>query len=570
MNLRAACDAASAWIEADPSTADVLRPLIANESPELIDMFAHRLAFGTAGLRGAMGPGPNRMNAIVVAQTTIGLMNWLAGRGETEPRIVIGFDGRHQSETFADQVAAVVARMGGHAERLPRPLPTPVLAHAVLMRQATAGIMITASHNPPADNGYKLYLADGIQLISPDDHEIAQEILAISDAPLPDLDPNHSAITILDESVVTAHLDAAVAALVTTQRDLRCVYSAMHGVGGDQMLAAFSAAGFDPPVVVPEQFAPDPDFPTVPFPNPEEAGAMDLAHALAVAVGADVALANDPDADRLAVSIPSREDPTEYVRLSGDQVGVLVADHLFRHLPPQGHGAKPDRIVANSMVSSQLLSAMADAAGIRSIVTLTGFKWVARPIVDFPDAEYILGYEEALGYCVGARVRDKDGISAALVVAEMVADARSKGETLWDRLDRLSLAHGVFVTGPVTIWVVGTDGLTRRSELLAELIANPPMSLGGATLVRVEDLSEGTQWPPTEGIMAFYDDDTRVIVRPSGTEPKLKAYIEVIEPVGESPKSADTDKQIAQARARAEARLARFQNELEQVLTPQR
>ncbi|MEZ5227147.1 MAG: hypothetical protein R2710_10850 [Acidimicrobiales bacterium] len=370
---------------------------------------------------------------------------------------------------------------------------------------------------------------------------------------LPPIDLEHANIERLGDQAVAGHLDAAVGALRSTPREVRTVYTAMHGVGGQHLLRAFERAGFPAPDVVAEQFDPDPDFPTAAFPNPEEPGALDLALALAEQVGAQLVVANDPDADRLALAIPARAGSSgaAFVPLTGDQIGVLLADHLLRHTSGE------DRMVSNSIVSSQLLGQMAAAHGVEHIETLTGFKWVARPIVDRPDRRLVIGYEEALGYCVGDAVRDKDGISAALVAAEMVADALAQGETLWDRLDRLALIHGLHLTGPVTVRLPGDDGMARRSALLAELVAEPPASLGGAALVDHLDLSLGRDLPPTPGFVMRFDDGTWVIVRPSGTEPKLKSYIEVVEPVGGA-------EDLSTARERARARLERFQTELDQ------
>ncbi len=548
-------DLARDWVAADPDphTAAVLRALIdAGDLDALTELFDGRLEFGTAGLRAALGPGPKTMNRQVVRQTTAGLMHWLLER-EPAPLVVIGYDARHGSADFARDTAATVASLGGRAELLPQPLPTPVLAHAVLDRGASAGVMITASHNPPADNGYKLYLADGLQIVPPADVEIAAAIDAVAASGLGPIDLEHPSIVTLGPEPAVAHRDAAVGALVGQRRAVRCVYTAMHGVGGAHLVAAFERAGFPPPILVEAQFEPDPDFPTVTFPNPEEPGALDLALALARSEQADLVVANDPDADRLALAVPGRDDPDRWVALSGDQIGVLLADHLLRA------DTGTDRLVSSSIVSSRLLGRMARAAGIEHVETLTGFKWVARPIVDRPDLRFVLGYEEALGYCIGDRVHDKDGISAALVAAEMVADARHRGETLWDRLDRLSMEHGVHLTGPVTIRLPGTDGMARRSELLDRLVAAPPLGLGGGLLVDAVDLSLGLVLPPTPGVVLRYDDDTRVIVRPSGTEPKLKAYIEVIEPIGGGGA-------LGLASERAADRLARYQHDLGRLL----
>lgn len=550
----------AAWlaIDPDPGTRAELEDLATTDPSRVAALFDGRVAFGTAGLRAAMGPGPTRMNRVVVAQATAGVMRWLPAGA----RVVIGFDARHNSAAFAHDVATVVAAAGGTAEVLPGPLPTPVLARAVLSRRADAGVMITASHNPAADNGYKLYLADGIQLVNPADAEIADlidevaaegaDLLGAGDA-TPAIEPAGRIVAMGDE-VVADHVAAAVAACLTGERQVRVLYTAMHGVAGRHLLAAFAAAGFPAPDVVPEQFEPDADFPTVAFPNPEEAGALDLAFARAAATGPDVILANDPDGDRLAVAVPDRQG-RGWVRLSGDQVGALLADHVV------GHTVGPDRLVSSSLVSSRLISALAEAEGVADVRTLTGFKWVARPIVERPDRRYLLGYEEALGYCVGDRVRDKDGISAALVVAELVAEARGRSETLWDRLDRLAARLGVYLTGPVTLTFAGDDGLNRRSAAMAAAVADPPAELAGVEVTEVEDLSRGLHLPPTDGVVWHLADRSRVIVRPSGTEPKLKAYVEVIEPVDGAGGGVPT------ATVAAQERLARLQGAVRDRLT---
>lgn len=535
------------WIEVDPDpvtaaslTAAVERADAGEEAAvdELRLLFEGRIAFGTAGLRAALGPGPNRMNRLVVRQTTAGLMRWL---GE-QPLVVVGYDARHGSRDFAAEVADVVAALGGRAEVLPRPLPTPVLAYAVLDRSADAGVMITASHNPPQDNGYKLYLADGIQLVSPDDAAIAAAIDQVAvDDPAVSAASVPERIRTLGDEIAVRHLAAACSTLAGTAREVRTVYTAMHGVGGEHLLAAFDAAGFPPPAVVEEQFAPDPDFPTAAFPNPEEPGALDLALALATETDADLVLANDPDADRLALAVPDRSHGS-FVPLSGDQIGVLLADHLLR----SGVAADRPRVVANSVVSSRLLSRMATAYGVESVTTLTGFKWVARPIVELPDHHFLLGYEEAIGYCIGGVVRDKDGISAALVAAEMVAALAADGLTVWDRLDALAVAHGLHLTAPVTIRFDGPSGDNEREIAMERFRAGPPTEIDGVALGEWFDLADGEHFPPATGVIANYGT-TRLIIRPSGTEPKLKAYIEVVEPVP-SAEGLDDARQAGESR----------------------
>ncbi|MEM7276015.1 MAG: phospho-sugar mutase, partial [Actinomycetota bacterium] len=539
------------WIDLDGEHGPALAELLAQDPAAAAALFDGRIAFGTAGLRAEMGPGPRRMNRLVVRQTTAGLMSWLPD-GAT---VVIGYDARHHSHRFARDVAEVVAEAGGRALVIDRPAPTPVLALAVLDHGANAGVMITASHNPAADNGYKLYLGDGIQLVAPADAEIAAAIDAVAaddDHPVavpaaaPDITAPDSAdrdtvargtaeigesrFEDISEAALVAHRAAAVAALSTGHRDVRVLYTAMHGVGGRHLLDCFEAAGFPPPALVASQFDPDPEFPTAPFPNPEEPGAFDHAFDTAAAAGAgavDVILANDPDADRLAVGVL---DDGRWRRLSGDEVGALLVDHVLRHGSAGGDGdgdrGNGGTVVASSIVSSRFIDTLAEAYGATSIRTLTGFKWVARPIVDRPDDRYAMGYEEALGYCIGDRVRDKDGISAALVLAELAAGCLAEGTTLVGRLDELIERHGLWATGQVTVGVGHLDD-AGREEVKATAVSLDPDEVAGVAVTGREDLAEGRILPPTSGVVLELADRSRVIVRPSGTEPKIKAYLEV-------------------------------------------
>jgi phosphomannomutase len=513
-----------AWAAIDAEHGAELRGLLEVDPEAAAALFDGRIAFGTAGLRAPMGPGPLRMNRLVVRQTTAGLMDWLP----PGPLVVIGYDARHHSRRFAHDVAAVVEARGGRVELVDRPAPTPVLARAVLDRRADAGIMITASHNPAADNGYKLYLSDGIQLVPPADAEIAAAIDRVADRdPLPEAHgatgPPEGAEDIAGEAF-GRHGEVARRALLTGHRNVAVLYTAMHGVGGRHLVACFEAAGFPTPLVVDEQFEPDPEFPTAPFPNPEEPGALDLALAAAARGEVDVVLANDPDADRLAVAVPDRSGV--WSRLSGDQVGALLADHVLRNAGPAPEGARD--LVASSIVSSRFIDRLAAAGGAESIRTLTGFKWVARPIVERPGDRYLLGYEEALGYCVGDLVRDKDGISAALVVAELAAAAKAEGTSLWDRLDRLAEEHGLYATAQATVRLDDLDD-DARAATMARATALDPAEVAGIAVTGREDLSEGRHLPPTSGVVLDLADGGRIIVRPSGTEPKIKAYLEVIE-----------------------------------------
>jgi phosphomannomutase len=357
----------------------------------------------------------------------------------------------------------------------------------------------------------------------------------------------------LDREPQSRHRRAAIDSLVTEHRDVSVLYTAMHGVGGEHLIECFAEAGFPVPAVVPEQFDPDPDFPTADFPNPEEAGALDLAYAQAKAAdpAPDVILANDPDADRLAVAAP--DSSGEWSRLTGDETGALFLDHLFRH-----RSDAPNPVVASSIVSSRLINHMAAANGAQSVRTLTGFKWVARPMVEQPDSSYLMGYEEALGYCIGDRVRDKDGVSAALVMAEIVAGLKTNGLTVRDRLDQLAQEFGLFATTQVTVSFVGMTE-AEQAELKQRGTTLRPTELGGVDVVEVEHLGEGRRLPPTAGAVLDMADQSRVIIRPSGTEPKMKAYIEVIESFDDGDTSA--------ARRRAKQRLASLGEAVTELLT---
>ena len=569
---------AAAWLadDPDPATRGELRAVIdaartvgpgdVAAVDDLADRFAGTLQFGTAGLRGILGAGPNRMNRAVVIRAAAGLTAYLQQRGHA-PLVVVGFDARHNSDRFARDTAAVVTAAGGRALLLPRPLPTPVLAFAIRHLGADAGVMVTASHNPPRDNGYKVYLGDGSQIVPPADAEIAACIDAVGS--VASVRRAGEGWTVLGEEVVDAYLDAVVSVVGPgTPRELSVVHTAMHGVGGEVVVRAFARAGFPPPVVVEEQAAPDPDFPTLAFPNPEEPGAMDLALALARRVGPDVVIASDPDADRCAVAVPdpaaaTAEDPAGWRMLRGDEVGVLLGAHvLARGVDPDG----PHAVLARSIVSSRLLGTMAEAAGLPGVETLTGFKWIGR----VPRLRY--GYEEAIGYCVDpAHVADKDGISAALLVAEMVAGLRAQGRTLLDALDDLARRHGVYATDALSVRV--TD-LSLIGEVMARLRASRPTEIGGVAVVRIDDLAEGGGGlPPTDGLRYLLADATRVIVRPSGTEPKLKVYSEAIVPVGGGTAGAGGDSAagggsgdpdpLAAARAEAALRLARMRDAME-------
>lgn len=514
---------ARAWLaeDPDPETADELAKLIgAGDTTELADRFSGMLQFGTAGLRGELGAGPMRMNRNVVIRAAAGLAAYLKAQGHDGGLVVVGYDARYKSADFARDTAAVMTGAGLRAAVLPRPLPTPVLAYAIRHLGAVAGVEVTASHNPPRDNGYKVYLGDGSQIVSPADAEIAAQIDAI--AALADVPRAEGGWQDLGDEVLEAYLARTDAVLTPgSPRGVRTVYTAMHGVGKDVVLAAFARAGFPAPVLVAEQAEPDPAFPTVAFPNPEEPGAMDLSFATAARVNPDIVIANDPDADRCAVAVPDAASASGWRMLRGDEVGALLAAHLV-HKGATG-------VFAESIVSSSLLGRIAEAAGVGYEETLTGFKWISR----VEGLRY--GYEEALGYCVDPEgVRDKDGVTAALLVAELASELKEQGRTLTDLLDDLAMEHGLHATDQLSVRV---EDLSVIASAMAALRAEPPVSLAGLRVTSAEDLNKGTATlPPTDGLRYYLEGDykARVIVRPSGTEPKLKCYLEVVVPVAEA------------------------------------
>ncbi len=516
---------ARAWRDEDPdpvTRAEVDALLEADDLSALRDRFDARLQFGTAGLRGALGAGPNRMNRALVRRATAGVAAWLREQGRDGP-VVVGRDARHGSAEFAEDTAAVLAGAGFAVRVLPRPLPTPVTAFATLHLGADAGIMITASHNPPQDNGYKLYLGDGAQIVEPVDAQISahiDRIDALADVPL-----SSDGIVILDDGVLDAYVAGAVALVPPGPRHVATVYTAMHGVGAETVRRAFAAAGFPAPHEVAEQVEPDPDFPTVAFPNPEEPGALDLSLALARAVEADLIIANDPDADRLAVAVPDPSADGGWRPLSGDELGALLADHLLRH-----GGTTAEDVLATTVVSSRLLSKLAAAGGVAYGEALTGFKWVVRTPAE--GQRFLFGYEEALGYCVGRLVRDKDGVSAAMVAAELAAELRAQGATVVERLHEIFRAHGVHTTRQRSIRVAGSDWLARVSGAMDAVRITPPTELAGRAVLEVEDLTASpSRFPVASDVLIWTLDGARAVVRPSGTEPKLKCYAEVVVPV---------------------------------------
>ncbi len=588
---------AEEWMaqDPDPQTVRELQDLLASARTEgqaaasarqeLADSFSGPLQFGTAGLRAALGPGPNRMNRVVVRRTAAGLARFLVAKVGTtsRPRAVVGYDARRNSDVFASETAAIFTAAGIETFLLPSALPTPVLAYAVRALDCDGGVMVTASHNPPQDNGYKVYLGGratdvagrGAQIVAPSDTQIAAEIAAFDG--IEGIALAEGGWTVLPSSGESGSIEDAYVDAVTALADprlfpsrrLKIVLTPLHGVGGRTALSVLQRAGFADVTLVEPQAQPDPDFPTVAFPNPEEAGALDLAQELAERIGADIVLANDPDADRAAVAV-RRPASGKWEMLRGDEVGALLGAHLAARFAAQAsrdaakdggartkEGASPapvagPAVFANSIVSSRLLGKIAEWHSIAHRQTLTGFKWISR----VPGLSY--GYEEALGYCVAPDlVKDKDGISAALLIAELAADSLAKGRTLQDELDELQLAHGIHATDQLSVRVGSLDLLDAMMHRLRE---NPPASFGGSPVESSLDLALGSaELPPTEGLQYLTRDGSRVIIRPSGTEPKLKCYLEVIQPV-------DGADELAAGYAEARERLDRVLEDINDAL----
>jgi phosphomannomutase len=512
--------AAGAWRDQDPddATRAELDALIAEAEAgsatardSLGERFAARLEFGTAGLRGALGAGPNRMNRVLVSQAAAGLAAFLLGR-ETAPSIVIGYDGRTNSRVFATDTAEIMAGAGVRAILLPRLLPTPVLAFAVRHLGASAGVMVTASHNPAADNGYKVYLGGddaGSQIVPPSDGEIAAEIERVAAGDIRHV-PRSQSYELAAEDVVDAYVSSTAALRGHSRaRGVNFVYTAMHGVGWETARRVFAEAGFAEPSVVTQQIEPDAAFPTVTFPNPEEPGAMDLAFARATEVGAELIIANDPDSDRLAVGVPT---DSGWRRLSGNEVGWILGWRAAERSTGEGS-------LACSIVSSPALKAVADSYRLEHIETLTGFKWISRA------PGLVFGFEEALGYLVDPQlIRDKDGISAAVDLLALVAELKDAGKTLADHAEDFAAKFGAFASSQISLRVSDLADIPR---IMTSLRANPPASIGSVAVDSIDDFIEGFgAFPPGDILRIWTEDGSRVVVRPSGTEPKLKVYID--------------------------------------------
>lgn len=544
-------DATLRWIadDVDERSRTELQELLdratageADAGAELAERMTGMPVFGTAGLRGPVRAGALGMNRAVVIRTTAGVATWLNGNGRAGGAVVVGRDARYGSEDFAADAADVLAAAGFDVRMLPEPLPTPVLAHTARALNAVAGVQITASHNPPADNGYKLYLDGGVQLIGPADTEIEAAIAA---SPPAASVPRERSWTVQHDALEN-YLSRVATLPRGTNRSVRVAATALHGVGAQPLLAALRRAGFEDVHLVASQADPDPDFPTVGFPNPEEPGATDALLDLAAEVDAELAVALDPDADRCALGI--RQPDGNWRMLRGDETGVLLGAHILSTLDRSAH---PDPLVATTIVSATMLRSLAEEHRARYAETLTGFKWLVRA-GDGAGTGLVYAYEEALGHCVDPeRVRDKDGISAAILGCDLAATAKQHGRTLPDLLDELDLRHGVHETGQVSVRVTDLGVIAATMHRLRE---QPPTELGGVG-VRAEDLL-----PRTDALVLTGPGGLRVVIRPSGTEPKLKCYLQVVEHVGEDP--------LAAARELAARRLEQLRSAVAELVTP--
>lgn len=560
-------DAADAWLAEDPdaTTAHELRALIAQvdkgdeaSRKDLEERFTGALEFGTAGLRGILGAGPQRMNRVLVRKVSAGLAAYLlANVSDAKQRgVLIGHDARRNSRVFAEDTARVLGGAGIKVFLAHRPWPTPTTAWAVVEKRACAGVMVTASHNPPAYNGYKVYWGNGAQIVPPHDVGIAAAVEKIGrsdELPMPELDDlrRNGLLIDLDESIhddYLAKVNALRASPAVDGRALVIAYTPLHGVGALSVEGAMKLAGFPQIHTEKTQREPDPEFPTVAFPNPEEKGAMDKVLALAAEVKADLVLANDPDADRLCVAVP---EGAGYRVLTGDQVGALLADYLLEVTPAD------KRMVATTIVSSQLLGFLAQQTGAAYRETLTGFKWIGNAAMDYERqhaGRFVMGYEEALGYSVGPLVRDKDGVSAAVIFAELTAWDRERGKSVLEHLDDIYRKVGLFVTEQVSLTKPGASGMAEIKAAMAKFRAQPPGELGGTPIDTVADLSRGEGGLPPSDVLVFkLAGGKRVIMRPSGTEPKLKSYYEVRVEV-------KPGEPMPEARARGLAELAKLRD----------
>jgi len=528
------------WIAGDPdpvTRSEMQRLLDAGDTDEIADRMAGTIAFGTAGLRGRVEAGSNRMNRATVIRATKGLADYLNGRDDARSNtpVVVGYDARLSSRQFTEDTVGVLAAAGIPVVMFDEFVPTPLVAYAALQYGARAAIVVTASHNPPADNGYKVYDRNGAQIIPPVDGLISAAIDAAPVAnEIPIAATDHDLVSIAPMTVFDDYLDDMVAIRTPAENapDVTVAYSAMHGVGGRFIIEALNHFGYRDVHVVPEQFDPDGTFPTVAFPNPEEPGAMDLLLRTAAACGADVALANDPDADRLAVAV---YDGSGWTPLTGNQIGWILGDYLL------SHSDQTDPFVGMSIVSSPLLNTIAEANGAQCRSTLTGFKWIWNAALDHDATgdSFLFGYEEALGYSVGPAVRDKDGLSAAVVMVDLVARLKGEGTTLSEHLARLGERYGRWVSLQRSVKRPGADGADEIAAMMDRLRATPPGALSGVSIVAVKDFAVGADerpryLPASNLVELSLGDRGRVLVRPSGTEPKLKIYVDLAATPGET------------------------------------
>jgi phosphomannomutase len=560
-------EAARAWVaqDPDPETRQELERLIqSGDRAELAERMSAPLEFGTAGLRGVVGAGLGRMNRAVVIRATRGLADYVLER-QTDGRalpVVVGYDARTTSRQFAEDTVGVLAAAGIPVRFFDRPVPTPLVAYAARQLSASAAVMVTASHNPPEYNGYKVYASNAIQIVPPVDREISERIAAVRSAAEVPLTAGAMAdhAEEIPDSLFERYLAEVDALRPSVPRDfsVKIVYTPMHGVGYRFVREAFERAGYSDLSVVPEQAEPDGRFPTVSFPNPEEPGALDLATRLAEEVDADLILANDPDADRLAACVPT---PTgRWVQLTGNQIGLLLADYMLEHAL-----RAPRPAVVSSIVSSPMLGAIAEHYGARFEQTLTGFKWIWNAALELEQREGVrtaFGYEEALGYSVGRVVRDKDGVSAALVLADLAAHCKAGETTLLERLEALYRRHGLWVSVQKSITLPGSEGQGQIARAMQRLADDPPTSLGGLSVSRIVDYRTGAdarpRWLPSANLVGIeLGSGSRVLVRPSGTEPKLKIYVDLKLGLGADDRVGESEEKArAEAHALADAAAA--------------
>ncbi len=526
VDLDEALEIANKWLINDPdqTTKVETEKLISDGDIQLIQRFTNCLVFGTAGMRGVRGAGPMRMNRVMVRIVATAIAQELLSDNERDepPLVVVGYDARHKSQIFAQDTVRVLAAHGVRSLIFPRPAPTPVLAYTSLSKKAKAGIMVTASHNPAEDSGYKVYWEDGAQIVSPIDLKIAQRI-DFKNPPSEEALADYEDANILkdDNGSIQKYVDFASSSVSPeSKREIKQIYTPLHGVGKEVFVDVFQKAGFENLTVVKSQAEPDPDFPTVSFPNPEEEGALDLAIELAVEKNADLVLANDPDADRLAVVVHHKDN---WCRLNGNEIGVLLAEHIL------SKGQGEDRLVVTTVVSSRLLSKIADFHKVKYAETLTGFKWIVRPGLEDKNSRFVFGYEEALGFALGDSVRDKDGITSALAFAELAAELKAEDKTVMDLLDELWNRHGVHKTA------LFTKRLDAETDISADFMSpwrtSPPERIGEFVVIESIDLLTPELGLPATDALVFNILNGRIVIRPSGTEPMVKAYVEVTESV---------------------------------------